>query len=116
MIKAILIDVTAKSVTEVLIEKNFDAYNKALDCRTFDVFPLDEKNDVYCDDEGLYKRKDFFFIEGSHQPIRGNGLILGCDDEGESVDTTALVEVVRKKVKFLSLSDVNSMLANGYNF
>jgi hypothetical protein len=116
MIKAILIDVAAKTVTEVLIEKNLDAYYNALDCDVFTSFPLDEKNDVYCDDEGLYKRKDFFFIEGSHQPIRGNGLILACDDEGESVDTTALVEVVRKKVRFLTLSDVNSILANGHSF
>ena len=67
-------------------------------------------------DSNVEEDKDFFFIEGSHQPIRGNGLILGCDDEGESVDTTASVDEVAKKTKFLSLSDVNAILANGNNF
>jgi len=43
MIKAILIDVAAKTVTQVLIEKNLDAYYNALDCDVFTLFPLDEK-------------------------------------------------------------------------
>lgn len=109
--KAILIDVTAKTVTSVNIESGIDAIYEQLDCNCFDVVRLDEKNDVYVDDNGLSTKKDFFYIDGTHQPIRGNGLILGCNDEGESVDTTISVEDISQRLKFLNLAAVMELFS-----
>jgi hypothetical protein len=66
-----------------------------------------EQDDIYVDEEGLYRTENynngFFMFEGMKEPISGNGLILGIDHEtGETKDTTLSVEYVREKVEFLT--------------
>ena len=49
----------------------------------------------------------FFMYKGLHQPLCGNGLILGIDHEtGESVDCSLTIEEVRSNVKFMDLYEV----------
>ena len=113
MKKGILIDVHNREIKEVVIEDNIDSIYEQIKCDTFDVVQIHEENDVYVDDNGLNnlnERSMFFQYKGCHQPLSGNGLILGIDHEsGESIDTTLTIDEVKKNVKFLTLFEIQLM-------
>ena len=52
-------------------------------------------------DEGLFMFSDFFYFEGNCQPNAGNGIMVGTDENGETVDCKMSLEAVKAKVKFL---------------
>ena len=55
---------------------------------------------MYVDDEGLLKETNrYFSIHG--REFAGNGLIIGNNDEGESIDSTLTVEQVKDMISFL---------------
>ena len=102
--KAILIDVHTQSVTEVDHDNTLDNIYDLLNCRTFDVVRIDEVDSIYIDDEGLFVDDQLFFeYGGDAQSVRlaGNGLILGVDDEGNSISPRTTVEEVEGRVGFL---------------
>ena len=102
--KAILIDVHTQSITEVEHDNTLDNIYELLNCRTFDVVRIDEVNSIYIDDEGLFVDDQLFFeYGGDAQSVRlaGNGLILGVDDEGNSISPTTTIEEVKGRVGFL---------------
>lgn len=114
MTKAILIDVNNKTVTEVTVEKDSRGYHldsmyKHIGCEMVQVVNVGE-NDIYVDEEGLLKltpSTNFFMWKGYHEPLAGNGLIMGYDDNtGENVDTTLTVEEVKNNIKFMTHYDV----------
>lgn len=108
--KAILIDVNEQSVTEIYLVPDLDAMYNAIQCDCFTTAEIDENNDVFVDDNGLFTKDKFFNFDGAHQPFAGNGLILGINHEtGESVDTTLTLEEVRARVTFLTLAQVRNM-------
>jgi len=115
MKKGILIDVKNETVTEVVVTKTetgsqLKSIYEHVGCNLVEIVGFDEKNDVYVDEEGLLtmdNNSKFFQMEGYPQPICGNGLIMGFDDEtGESIDTTLSIDEVKEKVKFMTLSEV----------
>ena len=109
--KGILIDVKNRTITEHEIGKGLEPIYEKIGCELFDIVNIDDSNDVYVDDEGLYKENDFFSIEGGHQPFRGNGLVLGIDNNsGKSVSTTLTVEKVTEMIKFHTLNEVKQMI------
>jgi hypothetical protein len=59
---------------------------------------------LYVDDEGLLtpKGRSMFKIAGYHQPLVGNGLLCGHDDEGEAKDVYMSVDAVRARVVFFT--------------
>lgn len=77
---------------------------KTVDC--FTVVGIEEDDSIYVDDEGLLTIQfdtPFFLYDGYPQPLAGNGLVLGTDEEGESVDPKNTLEFIRGKVKFMTL-------------
>ena len=114
MKKGILIDVKNKTITEVEVIENeqgsqLESIYKHLECSIFQIVNIDHKNDIYVDEEGLMNMNDEtgFFQVDNKEPIVGNGLIMGYDDEtGDSVDTTLSVEEVKSRIKFMSAFDV----------
>ena len=102
--KAILIDVKNQEVTEVLHDDTLESIYNHVDCRTFDVVRIDDVNSIYIDDEGLFVEDQLYFeySGGTHKvQLAGNGLILGLNDEGDTVEPTLTVEHVKSKVTFL---------------
>ena len=105
--KAILIDVKNQKVTQVLHDNTLESIYKHVDCRTFDVVNIDGVNSIYIDDEGLFVEDQLYFeySGGTHKvQLAGNGLILGLNDEGDTVEPTLTLEHVKSKVSFLPLS------------
>jgi|TARA_R110001606_G_scaffold194674_1_gene342383 hypothetical protein len=103
--KAILINVKTQEITEVEHDGTLKNIYKHVDCSTFDVVDIDGTNDIYVDDEGLFKPNQLYFeYSGTERTIQlaGNGLILGVDEEGESISPTINIEEVRASVRFIS--------------
>ena len=102
--KAILIDVIKQEIKEVEHDDTLESIYKHVDCRTFDVVNIDGVNSIYIDDEGLFVEDQLYFeySGGTHRvQLAGNGLILGLNDEGDTVEPTLTVEHVKSKVSFL---------------
>ena len=102
--KAILIDVYEKEIREVDYDGTLDFIYFNLACRTFDVVRIDDVNSIFVDDEGLLRQNQLYFeyqISNGIFQLAGNGLILGVDDEGNSISPTLTVEDVKGKVNFL---------------
>lgn len=107
--KVILIDAVNREVKFVEYDNYKEMYD-LLNCQCFTVATEFENRDaIYVDDEGLLCNPQHFFeYKGAHQPFAGNGLIVGTDDDGESVDAKTDIEEVRKNVRFLSIGTVRA--------
>jgi hypothetical protein len=111
--RAILIDPFAKTVTEAEYEGDYHQVYSLIHADTFTVVQLDDEGDaLFLDDEGLLKEGQEFFAIGNYpSPLAGRGLILGTDDEGESVATRISLDVVRAAVHWLSAEGAVTMNA-----
>jgi hypothetical protein len=109
--KAILIDSYNKTVQELDLDPNFKMlfqWYQQIKCTIVTVgHYITEHDSIIVDDEGLLKPCDhFFYYDGAHQPFAGNGLVVGVDEEGETVACDITLEEVEAKVKFMSREDV----------
>lgn len=90
MKKALKIDVVNQTVTHILIDDIDDIY-KAIGngCEIF-CCPInfDNGDTLYADDESLLREnvEGCFMMSNWNYAIVGNAIILGTDEEGESVD------------------------------
>ena len=101
--KAILIDVKTQEIKEVEHDGKLQNIYDLIDCRTIDIVRIDDVNGIFVDDEGILKDNLYFEYSGSENVFKlaGNGLILGVNDEGNSISPTLTVEDVKNKVNFL---------------
>ena len=85
--KLLLINPFEQTVQEVESEANLEDIYNLLGCDTLDAVGIDEQNVLYVDDCGLLKNNQRYFnING--KVLAGNGVVIGFDDEGDSVDTS----------------------------
>jgi hypothetical protein len=97
-----IVEVSNSGINDILTHLNCDIFTVAMQLKNRDV--------MYVDDEGLINGTDSFFTyEGAHQPFAGNGLILGTDSEGESVDCKVELMEVAKKVNFYTIEELAIM-------
>lgn len=102
--RAILIDPFTQTVTETDYNGDFHHIYSLIGCDTFTVLEVGAGNVLYLDDEGLFKdlaSQAFFGLSGYPNPLAGKGLILGTNDEGESIATRLTIEQVKRKVVWL---------------
>jgi hypothetical protein len=117
--KALLIDSKNRLVKQIEIGEHYTEISKAIDCEVFTAPHIMQDNDtLYCDDEGLLKNPENFFLLDSYpQPLAGNGLILGCDDEGESTDVSISLAELSSRVTFMNVHEAfNWSLKQSYQF
>jgi len=67
---------------------------------TFTIVELNDNRDtMFVDDEGLLKLPKYFFQwRGYDQPLAGKGLILGTNDEGESISPVITLDRAKDNV------------------
>jgi len=115
MSKGILIDTKNRTITEVEVVRNEEGSQlpsiyEHLNCSTFEMVQYDNVNDVYVDEEGLLYVTDettFFKMKNYPQPLAGNGLIMGFDEEtGENGSTNLTIEEVKERITFMSAHEV----------
>ena len=113
MKKGILINVNTQQVNYVVLGNDYREIYPLINAHLFDVIRINRSNDLYVDDEGLLtltEESKFFLIKGYPQPIAGSGLILGHNDEGESISTDLTIEQVITTITFLDMLDVINYL------
>jgi hypothetical protein len=110
---AILIDVQNENVRMVEINKDsvLKDWYRHIGCSMVEVAHYfdNDHDSIMVDEEGLFSMDNdskFFSVVGGHQPFIGNGLVVGVDNRGNSVDPCISVEEVRSKVKFHTMNDV----------
>jgi hypothetical protein len=107
--KAYLINPFEKSITEVEHNGDYKQIYTFIDCDTFDVVRMDDGDGIYVDDEGLLKSGQQFFALPSLRPdaaFAGKGLVLGCDDQGDSTSPKITLDELAKLVQFPTLGDI----------
>lgn len=119
--KAILIDALSKEVKEVQVSGGGDSIYEQIGngCTTFCCpIVLDNGDTMYADDEGWFNfqfdeeteegNMGGFAAEGYMYPMVGRFLILGCNEEGESVDCKSSVEDIKNYItRWYSASEMN---------
>ena len=115
-IKAILIDVEAKEIKEIILEseegKELDPIYKALKCNIITSaeqhFFYNVGHTLYVDDEGLLiENKIGAFQVQEGQVLSGNGIIVGVDDEtGKDIDHFMKLDVLKAFIHFREIEDL----------
>ena len=104
--KAILINPKLQTINEINYSGDYKDIYKLTECSTFTcVYPFNLNEDtIYLDDEGLLKPSNYCFTfkydNGYVQPLMGNALVLGADDEGESKDVETSIDEIKRRVSF----------------
>ena len=111
---AFKIDVINRVITEVEhtnwrdICPHLSTHHK--EARLFTVVNINAEGDgIYVDDEGLYTHDEenyCFKFEGYRQPLCGNGLILGADENGDACTPSITLAELKEKVTFLGKCDI----------
>lgn len=115
--KAILINVNDKTISNVeTTEPTLQSWYKLIGCDLVAVgVNLDDHDSIMVDDEGLLtltEKSNFFTFEGAHQPFAGNGLIVGVDEEGETIPPNITVAEVFRKVEFYTIQEIRAKFGN----
>lgn len=99
--RTILIDPETRTIQVHEFTGNYQKIQQTIGCSCFTTLNLGgETNDsIFVDDEGLLKGSGFVFTLNGH-PLVGKGLIMGCDDEGESIGTTVDMSEVRAAIQW----------------
>ena len=100
--KAIKIDVANQTISQVNIANYKEIYSQIGNgCELFCCPIQYENNDVlYADDESLLRDniEGCFTFPDWNYPIVGNAIILGTDDEGESVDVKTKIAELQSQI------------------
>lgn len=101
--RSYLIDPHTQQITEVEHNGDYRQIYEFIQARPFTVVTINDKRDgIFVDDEGLYREgQRFFKLEGYEQPIAGRGLVLGCDDEGETVAPTITLSELKGRISWV---------------
>ena len=110
-----LINPNDRTVKAVEYSGDYKDIYKLIDDSTFECADIDfdpETNTrvtIFVDGEGLLNINpdDMFFLHaGTIYPLKGKGLILGCDENGESVSPALSLSDVEDALTYMSLSEV----------
>ena len=107
MKKAIKINVETKKLEYITLGDDYKEIYPAIGngCDTFCI-PISFANEdsLYADDESLLRENDIkggFIMDDWHSPIVGNAIILGSNDDGESVDCLTKIEDIESQITFI---------------
>ncbi len=102
--KAYLIDPFTQSITEVEYSGDYNQIYSFIDADLFTCADINEFGDtVFVDDEGLIngKPQEFFLVADYPTPLAGKGLVLGTNQEGESVEPSITLDQLRASVDWI---------------
>ena len=100
--KGILINPFDTTIKEVVYTGDYREIYDLVDCTTFDCVRIYETQDMYIDDEGLFKNNQRYFrmVEiGAN--YGGKALLLSHDDEGETTSTNLDLQMVQDMIEWL---------------
>ena len=103
--KAYLINPIKEEISVVDYNGDFHQILKFIDAELFDaVYPFKNADTIYVDDMGLMKPINHYFQvkcdNGNSQDLFGLGLVLGSNEEGESIDAQTTLKELKKRITF----------------
>ena len=104
--KALFIDPTDETIRFLSYDGDYKSIYRILSCRTFEaVYPFDNGDTLWIDEEGLLKDSNFAFNIRADNPkfnqtIMGKALVLGTDAEGESIECKTTLEDLKSRISF----------------
>lgn len=110
--KALRINVKALAVEEVEVNGLDDIYKNLGEEVGIFCCPVTFENgdSLYADDEGWFKEtKGGFMFPDWKYPIVNNAVILGADNEGNSVNANTTVEELESKIIWLTASAMQEL-------
>jgi len=110
--RAFLIDTPNKQIVEVEYDGDFHSIYKLIHATCFTVVYLDPSvmpDAVFVDDEGLINGNPhgWFKVNTYDQPLRGYGLVLGTDADGDSTSPSVTLDALRARVTFYDDAELN---------
>lgn len=102
--KCFIIDPFSKTVTESKYCGDYRELYTLIDCDTFTAVGVNGEGDtLFLDDEGLIngKPQQFFAWLGYANPLAGKAVVLGTDNEGDSISPTLTLDDVRSNIVWL---------------
>lgn len=107
MTKALKIDVVNRTVTEIQVGGIKSWYEAIGNGCSLVQLPVQFENDdqMFCDEEICLRPVDIkgaFMLNGWRTCIVNNALILGSDDEGESVDAKTPIEDILGQIRWFN--------------
>ena len=107
--KAIFIDTKNKRVVEVEV-MNYGAIRALINCDKIEGTYLDDNNEIYIDEEGIFNSEnEFFFMKDWAHPLAGNGVILGFDAAaGLNKSHSANFQEIKENIVFMDKHDVRN--------
>ena len=106
--KAFLIDPYEATIKEVQYKGDYNEIYDLIDAEIFTCVSFNEEEDnIFIDDEGMINGKDQAFFRvidtpaGDTYPLIGKGLVLGTNEDGESVEPKITLEQLKKQVQFI---------------
>ena len=109
--KAYLINPQDQTVIQVEYSGDYQQIYQHINAPLFTVATFNEAGDsVFIDDEGLFNGdNEFFVIDGYPQPLAGRGLVLGCNEDGDSVEPSITLDQCRALVHWVPRAMVSSV-------
>ena len=118
--RAILIDPKHKQIMQIDYNGDYktiyehlsftNSFGNSHKVRAFDIVRIPVGNDgIYVDDEGLYAPEGdknwFTYRYNAHEmhqniPLVNRGLVIGCDENGDSVDCDSTVDSIKASIKW----------------
>ena len=103
--KAVLINPKLRKIKEIEYSGDYQDIQKLTECSTFTaVYPFDNQDTIYLDDEGLLKESNYCFTfkydNGYVQPLMGNALVIGANEEGESISYKTPITEIKNRIVF----------------
>jgi hypothetical protein len=103
-IRAVLIDVEANAISDVLIEPTLPVYYDLLKCKSIRNAQIRiDGNNLIVDEDGLLKKiEKFFTVRG--RGFNNSGLIVGpIDDHGNETNATVTADDVRPLIRIFQV-------------
>lgn len=103
--RAIIINAETRTITETEIDGSLKSLQQIVGGLIETVYDgLDDDHHCYVNEEGLLENPQHFFLfKDGHQPLAGNGVILGSTADGDEAACTLTLDWVKERITFMDL-------------
>ena len=115
-LNVIIIDPLMSIIHQKTIDNNLDGLRGAIDDHNIELVRIDDDNDMFCDEEGLFREnQSYFIIKGKERiiPIAGKCVVLGNTPDGDSSDVKMSVTDLAKMIEFKTRTEMYYLSKEG---
>tara|TARA_R100000655_G_C2903666_1_gene179289 strand:- start:144 stop:566 length:423 start_codon:yes stop_codon:yes gene_type:complete len=104
IMKAVLINPKLRKIKEIEYSGDYQDIQKLTECSTITaIYPFDNQDTIYLDDEGLLKESNYCFTfkydNGYVQPLMGNALVIGAK-KGKNISYKTPITEIKNRIVF----------------